>query len=78
MERTSPRCAGRWASRATFYRWKQVYSGLIPSEVKKLCQLGEETARLSKMVADLTLGAGSGRALLLSRFNSKNTRLDFE
>ena len=40
---------------ATFYRWKQLYGGLIPSEVKKLRQLEEENARLRKVVADLTL-----------------------
>ena len=41
-------------SEATFYRWKQLYGGLIPSEVKKLRQLEEENARLRKVVADLT------------------------
>jgi putative transposase len=35
--------------------WKQLYGGLLPSEVKKLRQLGEENARLRKVVADLTL-----------------------
>jgi putative transposase len=42
-------------SEATFYRWKQLYGGLMPSEVKKLRQIEEETARLRKVVADLTL-----------------------
>jgi putative transposase len=42
-------------SEATFYRWKQLYGGLMPSEVKKLRQLEEENARLRKVVADLTL-----------------------
>jgi putative transposase len=40
---------------ATFYRWKQVYGGLMPSEVKKLLQLEEENGRLRRIVADLTL-----------------------
>ena len=40
---------------ATFYRWKQLYGGLMPSEVKKLRHLEEENARLRKVVADLTL-----------------------
>jgi len=42
-------------SEATFYGWKQLYGGLMPSEVKKLRQLEEENARLRKVVADLTL-----------------------
>jgi putative transposase len=42
-------------SEATFYRWKQLYGGLMPSEVKKLRQLEEENTRLRKVVADLTL-----------------------
>ena len=40
---------------ATFYRWKQKYGGLLPSEVKKMRQLEEENNRLKRIVADLTL-----------------------
>jgi putative transposase len=40
---------------ATFYRWKQLYGGLMPSEVRKLRQLDEDNTRLRKVVADLTL-----------------------
>lgn len=40
---------------ATFYRWKQKYGGLLPSEVKKMRQLEEENGRLKRLVADLTL-----------------------
>ena len=42
-------------SQATFYRWKKVYGGLMPSEVRRLKQLEEENSRLRKRVADLTL-----------------------
>lgn len=42
-------------SQATFFRWKKVYGGLMPSEVRKLKQLQEENIRLRKLVADLTL-----------------------
>lgn len=42
-------------SQATFFRWKKVYGGLMPSEVRKLKQLQEENGRLRKLVADLTL-----------------------
>jgi hypothetical protein len=32
-------CRKMGISEATFYRWKQLYGGLMPSEVKKLRQL---------------------------------------
>lgn len=48
-------CRKMGISQATFFRWKKVYGGLMPSEVRKLKQLREENARLRKLVADLTL-----------------------
>jgi putative transposase len=48
-------CRKMGISEATFYRWKQLYGGLMPSEVKKLRQLEEEKGRLRKVVADLTV-----------------------
>ena len=48
-------CRKMGIAEATFYRWKQLYGGLMPSEVKKLRQLEEENLRLRKVVADLTL-----------------------
>ena len=48
-------CRKMGISPATFFRWKKVYGGLMPSEVRKLKQLQEENARLRKLVADLAL-----------------------
>jgi putative transposase len=42
-------------SEQTFYRWKRMYGGLGPSEVRRLKQLEEENRRLKQMVADLSL-----------------------
>ena len=42
-------------SQETFFRWKKVYGGLMPSEVRRLKQLEEKNTRLRKLVADLTL-----------------------
>ena len=42
-------------SEQTFYRWKKLYGGLGPSEVRHLKQLEEENRRLKQMVADLSL-----------------------
>jgi putative transposase len=48
-------CRKMGVSQATFFRWKRVYGGLMPSEVRKLRTLEEENRRLRKLVADLTL-----------------------
>jgi putative transposase len=42
-------------SDVTFYKWRQKYAGLGPSELKKLKQLEEENSKLKRLVADLTL-----------------------
>ena len=47
-------CRKMGICQATFFRWKKVYGGLMPSEVRKLRHLEEDT-RLRKLVADLTL-----------------------
>jgi putative transposase len=39
----------------TFYRWKQKYGGMMPSDLRKLKQLEEENRQLKKLVADLSL-----------------------
>jgi putative transposase len=48
-------CRRLGISSATFYKWKQKYGGLLPSEVKKLKQLEDENKRLKQLVADLSL-----------------------
>lgn len=40
---------------ATFYNWRKKYAGLMPSEMKRLRQLEEESAKLKRLVADLSL-----------------------
>jgi putative transposase len=40
---------------ATFFRWKQPYGRLMPSQAQKRRQLKEENMRRPKVVADLTL-----------------------
>ncbi len=42
-------------SEQTFYRWKEKYAGLEPTQVRELKQLQEENAKLKKLVADLSL-----------------------
>lgn len=40
---------------ATFFNWKKKYSGLGPSELRRLKQLEEENSKLNGLVADLSL-----------------------
>ena len=42
-------------SDATFYAWKQKYTYLGVSELRRLRQLEEENGRLKRLVADLSL-----------------------
>ena len=48
-------CRQVGVSEQTFYRWKKVYGGLAPSEVRELKQLRDENTKLKRVVADLTL-----------------------
>ena len=51
----------------TFYAWRQKYSGMEISDVKRLKALEEENRRLKHIVADLTLDNQALKAI-----NSKN------
>ena len=42
-------------SEQTFYRWKKVYGGMLPSEARELKQLRDENTQLKRLVADLSL-----------------------
>jgi putative transposase len=48
-------CRKMGTSDATFYKWRQKYGGLGPSELRKLKQLEEEDSKLKRMVVDLNL-----------------------
>ena len=48
-------CRKAGISQKTFYRWKEKYGGLMPSEMKRLKRLEEANDRLKRIVADLSL-----------------------
>jgi len=54
-------------SEATFFHWQQKFSGLDPSELRKLRQLEEENAKLKKLVADLSLDKAMLQEVLAKR-----------
>ena len=48
-------CRKLGISEQTFYRWRRRYGGLGRSEVRRLKALGQENARLKKLLADAML-----------------------
>lgn len=42
-------------SRASFYKWRQRYSGMDASELKRMKELEQENARLKRMYANLAM-----------------------
>ncbi len=48
-------CRKYGISEQTFYRWRAKYGSLTPSEMRRLKELEDETRRLKRIVADLSL-----------------------
>ena len=48
-------CRSYGISNATFYTWKNKYSGMDTQEIQRLRQLEAENARLKKIVANQSL-----------------------
>ena len=61
-------CRKHGISEATYYNWKNKYSGMTVSELKRLKELEYENARLKKMFADLSLEHEVVKDLLSKKF----------
>lgn len=48
-------CCKTGISETTFYAWRKKFTGLMPSEMRRLRQLEEENGKLKRLVADLSL-----------------------
>jgi len=48
-------CKEAGVTDVTYYRWRREYGGLKGDQVKRFKELERETARLKRVVADLTL-----------------------
>ena len=59
-------CRKMGISSATYYKWRQKYAGVGPSELRRLRQLEEENRKLKQIVADLSLDKA-----ILQDINSK-------
>ena len=60
-------CRKHGISDASFYKWRQKYTGMQVSDVRKMKQLEDENRRLKHLVADLTLDNQA-----LKEINGKN------
>lgn len=52
---TAEVCRRHGVSSATFYKWKAKFGGLEVSEAKRLRQLGDENAKLKRLLAEAML-----------------------
>jgi putative transposase len=48
-------CREHEVSDATYYKWKSKYGGMQASDIKRLRELEDESRRLKKMYAELSL-----------------------
>lgn len=48
-------CKERGVSEQTYYRWRQRYGGLQPSEIRRLRDLEQENSRLKRLLAERDL-----------------------
>jgi putative transposase len=51
-------------SRAALYKWRQRYSGMEASELKRIKELEEENAKLKKMYANLALELDTAKYII--------------
>ena len=51
----------------TYYRWRRRYGGLAESQAQRLKQLGQENARLKRLVAEQALAQEALKELLAKK-----------
>ena len=61
-------CRKHGISDATFYTWRKKYGGMEVSEAKRLKALGEENARLKKLLAESMMDVSTLREMLAKNF----------
>ncbi len=60
-------CRKMGISDATFYVWRKKYSGVGPSELRRLRQLEQENRQLKQIVADLSLDKAMLQAVVTKK-----------
>ncbi len=61
-------CRNHGISDATFYNWKNKYSGMSVNELKRLKELEYENSRLKRMYANLSLENEALKDIVTKKF----------
>jgi putative transposase len=61
-------CRKHGISDATFYNWKNKYSGMTVNELKRLKELEYENSRLKRMFADISLENAALKDIVSKKF----------
>jgi putative transposase len=61
-------CRKHGISDATFYNWKNKYSGMTINELKRLKELEYENSRLKKMYANISLENDALKDIVTKKF----------
>lgn len=61
-------CRKYGISKNTFYNWRSKYSGMELSDLKKMRELGDENAKLKKLVAEQALDLQALKAVLSKKW----------
>jgi putative transposase len=67
-QKVSEICRKHGISDATFYNWKNKYSGMTVSELKRLKELEYENSRLKRMYANLSLENEALKDIVTKKF----------
>ena len=51
-------------SKASLYKWRQLYSGMEASELKRIKELEEENAKLKRMYSNLALELDTAKYII--------------
>ena len=57
-----------WDQQRDLCGWKAKFGGLVVSDAKRLKQLGDENAKLKRLLADVMLGAAALKDLLSKKW----------
>lgn len=61
-------CRQHGVAENTFYKWRQKFGGLEVSDARRLRELGQQAARLKKLLAERDLEIDAMKELLAKKF----------
>jgi putative transposase len=61
-------CREHGISEQTFQNWRKKYSGITVDNIKRLCDLEQENARLKRILADLSLDLQMSKDIISKKY----------